>query len=280
MEFQSNFETSINETDSGGYISGRSDVPVDGPDRFQIDWVGIAWVKMVDSWATTGFRALGPSATSGWMSIRILFLRMVVNEERPRFGALLNMALAEFGCRRAGVNRSPGPSCPHPTLVDDAASFPQNRPPTTTATDDTSFDNGFGVTILLVCAARNHRLFLPLPTTASGTSNHSTASAVIRILLFLPLTLVTLSANAFLFLSFLYLIHSLIHQSLLLFRFYCSCKHRPTSIFSWFLSIFSQELSLWLALTVDWWGKTLRFSSPGFIIIEYLSSLVVARQLK
>ena len=138
---------------------------------------------MADFWATTGSRALGPSATSGWMSIRTLFLRMVVNEERPRFGALLSMALTEFGCRRAGVNRSPGPSCPHPTLVDDAASFPQNRPPTTTATDDTSFGNGFGATILLVCAARNHRVFLPLPTTASGTSNRSTASAVIQILL-------------------------------------------------------------------------------------------------
>ena len=46
------------------------DVPVGGNGRFQIDWVGIAWVKMVDSRATTCFRALGPSATSGWMSIR------------------------------------------------------------------------------------------------------------------------------------------------------------------------------------------------------------------
>jgi len=32
-------------------------------------------------------------------------------------------------------------------------------------------------------------------------------------------------------------------------------------------------------LAADWWGKILRFSSPGFIIIECLSSLVVTQQL-
>ena len=37
--------------------------------------------------------------------------------------------------------------------------------------------------------------------------------------------------------------------------------------------------SCWEGSAADWWGKALRFSSPGFIIIECLSSLVVAQQL-
>ena len=36
----SNLDTSIDETDSGGYAFGYSDVPLDGPGRFQIDWGG------------------------------------------------------------------------------------------------------------------------------------------------------------------------------------------------------------------------------------------------
>ena len=55
----------------------------------------------------------------------------------------------------------------------------------------------------------------------------------------------------------------------------------PTHIFLLLVSfnLLSQELSPWLTLAADWWGKALRFSSPGFIIIECLSSLVVAQQL-
>ena len=102
-------------------------------------------------------------------------------------------------------------------------------------------------------------------------------------MLFLPLTLVTLSTNAFLLLSLLYLIHSLIHGSLLLFWGNPALPflQTPTHIFLLLLSfnILSQELSPWLTLSADWWGKILRFSSPGFIIIESLSSLVVAQHL-
>jgi hypothetical protein len=109
------------------------------------------------------------------------------------------------------------------------------------------------------------------------------ASTIIQILLFLPLTLVTLSTNAFLLLSLLYLIHSLIHGSLLLFWGNPALPflQTPTHIFLLLLSfnILSQELSPWLTLSADWWGKILRFSSPGFIIIESLSSLVVAQHL-
>ena len=51
------------------------------------------------------------------------------------FKARLNIiALAEFGRRRAKVNRSPGVSCRHRALVDDAASFPLDLPATTLTT--------------------------------------------------------------------------------------------------------------------------------------------------
>ena len=45
MWFESNFDTSINKADGSGYASGRPDVPLDGPGRFQIDWV---WHAMGD----------------------------------------------------------------------------------------------------------------------------------------------------------------------------------------------------------------------------------------
>ena len=124
---------------------------------------GIPWVIMVDSRATTGFQACSASATSGWMSIRAFFLRAAVKEERPRFEARLSMTLAEGGRRRrVKANRSPGASCPHLTFVDDAASFPLNRPATTT-TEDTAPDDGFEFTILLVCVVRSRRVFPHLP---------------------------------------------------------------------------------------------------------------------
>jgi len=117
----------------------------------------------------------------------------------------------------------------------------------------------------------------------SALSGIAGASTIVQILLFLPLTLVTLSANAFLLLSLLYLIHSLIHGSLLLFWGNPALPflQTPTHIFLLLVSfnLLSQELSPWLTLAADWWGKVLRFSSPGFIIIECLSSLVVAQQL-
>ena len=57
---------------------------------------GMPWVMMVDSKATTGFRAFSASATSEWMSMRALLLRAVANEEKPRFEARVSMALAEL----------------------------------------------------------------------------------------------------------------------------------------------------------------------------------------
>ena len=216
--------------------------------------------------------------------MRALFLSAVANEERPRFETRLSMSLAEEvavdGSRQADHLAPVGPLL---TFVDDAASFPLNRP-ATTATDDTAPGDGFESTILLVCAVRNRRVSSSSSTSASDESDQfHRASTIVQILLFLPLTLVTLSANAFLLLSLLYLIHSLIHGSLLLFWGNPALPflQTPTHIFLLLVSfnLLSQELSPWLTLAADWWGKVLRFSSPGFIIIECLSSLVVAQQL-
>lgn len=63
------------------------------------------------------------------------------------------------------VNRSLRIIGPHLTFADDAASFPLNRPATTTtATDDTASGNGSGFTFFLVCAVWNCRVFLLLST--------------------------------------------------------------------------------------------------------------------
>jgi len=107
------------------------------------------------------------------MSIGALVLRAVAEKERPRFEARLSVNLAE-GCRgrRVKVNGSLGASL---TLVanDSTASFPLNRSAaaaaaTTTVTDDTASGNGFGFTVLLVCAVWSCRV---LSIGASGRSD-------------------------------------------------------------------------------------------------------------
>jgi hypothetical protein len=44
-------------------------------------------------------------------------------------------------------------------------------------------------------------------------------------------------------------------------------------------NVFAQEVHPLLTFTTTWWGKILNLSSPGFIILESLSSLVVAQKL-
>ena len=108
-------------------------------------------------------------------------------------------------------------------------------------------------------------------------------STVLQILLFLPLTLSTLSTNAFLLLSLLLFIHSLIHGTMFLLwnNPALTVMQVPMHPFLLLVSfnVFAQEVHPVLTLATTWWGKMLKFSSPGFIILESLSSLVVAQKL-
>lgn len=42
---------------------------------------------------------------------------------------------------------------------------------------------------------------------------------------------------------------------------------------------FSQTIHPWIAVAASWWGWFLRWSSPGFIVMEGMSSLLVAQKL-
>jgi len=113
--------------------------------------------------------------------------------------------------------------------------------------------------------------------------NVAKLSTVLQILLFLPLTLATLSKSAFLLLSLLLFTHSVIHGTLL-FLFgpgLLSILQVPMHPFLLLLSFnaFSYNVSTILMTTAGWWGKILSWSGPGFIIMEALSSLLVAQKL-
>ena len=108
-------------------------------------------------------------------------------------------------------------------------------------------------------------------------------STVLQILLFLPLTLATLSTNAFLLLSLLLFIHSLIHGTMLLFWRWpaLSIMQVPMHPFLLLLTfnLFSQSVPSLLITAASWWGKFLSWSSPSFVAMEGLSSLLVAQKL-
>ena len=42
---------------------------------------------------------------------------------------------------------------------------------------------------------------------------------------------------------------------------------------------FSESVHPWLPIAASWWGKILQWSSPGFIVMEGMSSLLVAQRL-
>jgi len=117
----------------------------------------------------------------------------------------------------------------------------------------------------------------------SVVSHTARLSTVLQILLFLPLTLSTLSTNAFLLLSLLLFIHSLIHGTMFLLwnNPALTVMQVPMHPFLLLVSfnVFAQEVHPVLTLATAWWGKMLKFSSPGFIVLESLSSLVVAQKL-
>jgi len=108
-------------------------------------------------------------------------------------------------------------------------------------------------------------------------------STAVQILIFLPLTLATLSTRAFLLLSLLLSIHSLIHGTCLLL--WPGSKALPflqVPMHSFLLlvcfNIFAGPISPWLLAAADTWGRCLAFSGPLFIMLEGVSSLLVVQK--
>ncbi|KZT30602.1 hypothetical protein NEOLEDRAFT_1104554 [Neolentinus lepideus HHB14362 ss-1] len=117
----------------------------------------------------------------------------------------------------------------------------------------------------------------------SALAHIARLSTVSQILLFLPLTLSTLSTSAFLLLSFLLFLHALIHGTLLLLWGSSALSILQVPMHPFLLLVcfnaFAQSPSAWLTTTASWWGSFLKFSSPGFIALEGLSSLLVVQKL-
>lgn len=116
-----------------------------------------------------------------------------------------------------------------------------------------------------------------------AVSSTARLSTVTQILIFLPLTLSTLSTDAFLLLSLLLFIHSLIHGTLTLLWGSPALSVLQVPVHSFLLLVcfnaFAQTVHPWLLTAAGWWGWALRWSSPGFIVMEGMSSLLVVQKL-
>lgn len=109
-------------------------------------------------------------------------------------------------------------------------------------------------------------------------------STVTQLLLFLPLTLSTLSTTAFLALSLFLFLHAIVHGTLLLIfgPGVLSVLQVPMHPFLLFLAfnIFSDPGSVGLISTLAvYWGTFLKFMTPVFIAVEAVASLLVAQAL-
>lgn len=117
-------------------------------------------------------------------------------------------------------------------------------------------------------------------TAISHTARLSTA---LQILVFLPLILATVSRQAFLLLSLLLCIHSLIHGTLILVWDSQALSVLQVPMHPFLLlvcfNIFSSTVHPWLLTAADLWGTALKFSGPLFITMEGLSSLLVVQKL-
>lgn len=116
-------------------------------------------------------------------------------------------------------------------------------------------------------------------------SNYCSLSSGLQILLFLPLTLATLSTPAFLLLSFLLSIHALIHGTLILLLrrselfAVLQVPMHPFLLLVCFNAFSSSSFNVtWLVTAAKWWGELLKWSGPLFIGLEGLSSLLVAQK--
>ncbi|KAF7306886.1 hypothetical protein MIND_00481000 [Mycena indigotica] len=115
------------------------------------------------------------------------------------------------------------------------------------------------------------------------SSHFAQLSTAVQILVFLPLTLATLSQRAFLLLSLLLSIHSLIHGTcILLLPGSRSLSFLQVPMHSFLLlvcfNIFSSPVNSWVLSVVDWWGWLLGFSGPLFVLLEGVSSLLVIQK--
>lgn len=111
----------------------------------------------------------------------------------------------------------------------------------------------------------------------------SRLSTALQILIFLPLTLSTLSTSAFLLLSFLLFVHSLIYGSLTLLwpsplLSVLEVPAHPILLLVCF-NTFSQAVPSYVITAASWWGKLLQWSSPGFVVLEGISSLLIVQRL-
>ncbi|KAF5312312.1 hypothetical protein D9619_003527 [Psilocybe cf. subviscida] len=117
----------------------------------------------------------------------------------------------------------------------------------------------------------------------TAIQNTARLSTALQILVFLPLTLATISNQAFLLLSLLLTIHSLIHGTMILLwgSHALSVLQVPMHPFLLLVcfNVFSSEPNGWLLTASDWWGTLLTLSGPLFIAMEGLSSLLVVQKL-
>ncbi|KAF9015115.1 hypothetical protein BDQ17DRAFT_1385909 [Cyathus striatus] len=117
----------------------------------------------------------------------------------------------------------------------------------------------------------------------SAISHTARLSTALQILIFLPLTLATLSKQAFLLLSLLLSVHSLIHGTMILLWGSQALSILQVPMHPFLLlvcfNLFSSSVHPWLLTAADWWGNLLVFSGPMFITMEGLSSLLVVQKL-
>jgi hypothetical protein len=116
-----------------------------------------------------------------------------------------------------------------------------------------------------------------------AVSSTARSATVAQILLFLPLTLSTLSTPAFLILSLTLAIHSVIHGTLVLLWGSPNLSVLQVPIHPFLLllcfNVFSASVNPWILTAARWWGNALKFSGPFFSLLEALSSLIVAQKL-
>lgn len=108
-------------------------------------------------------------------------------------------------------------------------------------------------------------------------------SIVLQILVFLPLTLATLSNQAFLSLSLLLCIHAFFHGTLIFLwgseiLTVLQVPMHPFLLLVCF-NLFSSSVHSYLTIAADWWGTALTGFGPLFIVMEGLSSLLVVQKL-
>lgn len=126
---------------------------------------------------------------------------------------------------------------------------------------------------------------IPLVERHSQKPEHVSArlSNFLQVLIFLPLTLSTLSKSAFLLLSLLIFLQSLIHGTLQLFwgSSVLAVMQFPVQPFLLLVcfNVFSESVSPWLLTAATYWGRLLYLSSPLFIILEGMSSLLVVQKM-